>query len=159
MNPKVLDQGQTRQATPPPAFLFHSQCQTSADKRAFTRPSAASVTRLENRPRLRRGGDIDPDLFPVNRLFSPNPQAIPPAIFGRKRLTSGPIGWIRKAMAAVGRKGPYTPRTLSLQHQFSRKCMKKEFSAAHIHRGRECARKALKSLCFLAFCGVRQGWM
>jgi hypothetical protein len=131
-----------------PLTMSNIHGQLAKNPMVLARLSAASVTRLENRPRLRRGGGISPDLFPVNHLFSPNPQAIPPAIFGRKRLTFGPIGWIRKAGAAVGRKGPYTPGTLSMQHRFSRKCVKKEFSAAHIRRVREDRRNAERAFVY-----------
>src|SRR5690606_1879116 len=83
-----------------------------------TGSSAASVP-ARKPPRLRRGGDIAPDLFPVNRLFPPNPQA-----FARDFWPKTPHlrtqGWIRKANAAVGRNGPYTPGKLDLQHRFSR---------------------------------------
>jgi hypothetical protein len=113
---------------------------------------------LKPAPFAKRRG-YKPRPFPGQPPFFAKSTGFPPAIFGRKRLTFGPIGWIRKAIAAVGRKGPYTPRTLSLQQHFSRKCVKKEFSAACFHRPRERVRKTLKGLCFRAADWFRQGWM
>ena len=147
-----------------PLTMSNIHGQWARNPKALTRLSAASVTRHENRPRLRRGGGISPDLFPVNHLFSPNPQAFRPQILAENASPSDPLGWIRKAIAAVGRKGPYTPRTLGLQHHFSRKCVKKEFSTAHIRRVRERVRKTPEKPLFSGLwtrfvrAGCRSGW-
>jgi hypothetical protein len=47
--------------------------------------------RLENRPRLRRGGDIDPDPIPVNRIFPAYPQGARALKIGRKYLPPDPL--------------------------------------------------------------------
>jgi hypothetical protein len=63
---------ETRQATPPPAFLFHSQCQTSADKMAKdNRTSTGFIRRI--RPPL--GDPVCDEARGISR--DPNTRQLP----------------------------------------------------------------------------------
>ena len=111
MHPGQAPKGRTRtrQATPPPAFLFHSQCQTSADNWPFGR-----LIR-----RIRPGPKAAP--FAKRRGYRPRPFPGQPPISAKstgcftpeiwpKTIHLRTQGWIRKAIAAVGRKGRVYPR-------------------------------------------------
>jgi hypothetical protein len=58
--------------------------------------------------------------------------------------------WIREAPAAVGRNALYMLALRSWQQRFSRKYVKKEFSAADIRRKREQQLEYEESPCFRA---------
>jgi hypothetical protein len=60
---------ETRQATPPPAFLFHSQCQTSCKHWPFGQVSAASVLASLAGPVCERAGYKTQSSFPSTAFF------------------------------------------------------------------------------------------
>lgn len=107
-----------------PLTMSNIRGQKAKNTKVLARPSAASVLGSKKPPRLRRGGDIGPAFFPVNRLSAPNPQGHFVPFFWPKMLHLRTHGWIRKAKLRSAGGGVYTPVTSRWQACFSTKCVK-----------------------------------